>query len=105
MSLLEMTLTQGGQIGACAPHVARGSIQENLQIWNILQLITVNVSAELSWTETCFHWHWKVRPSAIRSLLKLAPSQINCPTLHEPIKITDSCCWKLSLWSNVNVYY
>ena len=26
--------------------VARGSIHENLQIWIILQLITVNVSAE-----------------------------------------------------------
>jgi len=36
---------------ATAFTVARGSIQENLQIWNILQLITVDVRAEanLNW--------------------------------------------------------
>jgi len=42
---------QGRQIAVLGPHVktafsvARGSIHENLQIWNILQHITVNVSA------------------------------------------------------------
>jgi len=55
--------SRGGQIATWGPHVARqsvfsgcGSIQENLRIWNILQLITVNVSAEANLNRDLFQF-------------------------------------------------
>jgi len=40
---------------ATAFTVARGSIQENLQIWNFLQPITVNVRAEANLNRDLLH--------------------------------------------------
>ena len=60
---------------ATALSIARESIQEILQIWNILQLVTVNVSIEAN-----LNWDL-LQTTGYAAFSKLPPSQINCPLL------------------------
>jgi len=57
-------------VTACS--VARESIQEKPQIWNFLQLYTVNINADVSLTEICFTYK-KERLPAKCDLLKVDP--------------------------------
>ena len=52
----------------------------NLKIWLRAWLITVNISADVSLTETCVYFHKKERPPAKHGLLKVAPEPNLLPT-------------------------
>ena len=52
-----------------------------VQIWNFLQLITVNASAEGSLTKTCFFSIRRYGPLLNADFSKWPPGQINCPPL------------------------